>query len=142
MRKKFVAIAAALMMSGLVCGQAHAEEPAIEIWSETEPETHAADDDGSWVSLGRYKLTAYCSCRVCCGRWSGGPTASGAYPNAGRTVAVSGLPFGTHLMINGQEYVVEDRGVRGAHIDIYMRDHQTARNFGVQYAEVYRWMPN
>lgn len=30
--------------------------------------------------LGKFKLTAYCSCPICCGVWSGGPTASGAMP--------------------------------------------------------------
>jgi len=55
----------------------------------------------------------------------------------GRTVAVGGLPFGTELMIDGHRYVVEDRGVRGNHVDILVSDHQTAKDLGVKYAEVF-----
>lgn len=99
-----------------------------------------AADDGSWVSMGSYKTTAYCNCKRCCGRWSGGPTASGMMPEEGRTVACGSMPLGTHIMINGHEYVVEDRGVRGKHIDIYMDGHGRALQHGVQYAEVYVWV--
>ena len=87
--------------------------------------------------LGNFKLTAYCSCSTCCGVWSGGPTASGAMPVAGRTVAMAGVPFGTKLIINGQIYTVEDRGTPYGHVDIYMNDHNEAAIHGVQYASVY-----
>lgn len=86
--------------------------------------------------LGTYKLTAYCNCSACCGQWSGGPTASGAYPVTGRTIA-SDLPFGTQVSINGHIYTVEDRGVGGNHIDIYFGSHSEALAFGMQYADVY-----
>lgn len=98
----------------------------------------AGTDEGHWESLGEYKLTAYCNCRKCCGRWSGGPTASGTDPEEGRTAAGS-LPFGTHLLIDGKELVLEDRGVSGRHIDIYMDDHQEALDFGVKHMEIFRW---
>ena len=55
----------------------------------------------------------------------------------GRTVAVGNLPFGTRLKINGHEYVVEDRGVHGHHVDILYGDHKTAWNHGVKYYEVF-----
>ncbi|MBS1442533.1 MAG: SH3 domain-containing protein [Dorea sp.] len=92
-------------------------------------------DYGSF--LGSFKLTAYCSCPICCGPWSGGPTASGKMPTEEHTVAMAGLPFGTELIINGQVYTVEDRGTPYGHVDIYMNDHQQALQFGVQYADVY-----
>ena len=87
--------------------------------------------------LGSFKLTAYCSCPICCGPWSGGPTASGKMPAEDHTVAMAGLPFGTELIINGEVYTVEDRGTPYGHVDIYMNDHQQALQFGVQYADVY-----
>lgn len=90
--------------------------------------------DGSY--LGAYMLTAYCNCSTCCGKWAGGGTASGTYPTAGRTVAAD-LPFGTQLLINGNVYTVEDRGVSGNHIDIYFNSHSEALAFGLQYADVY-----
>ena len=87
--------------------------------------------------LGNFKLTAYCSCPVCCGTWSGGPTANGAKPIAGRTVAMAGIPFGTKLIIGGLLYTVEDRGTPYGHVDIYMNHHTDALNFGLQYGDVY-----
>ena len=87
--------------------------------------------------LGKFKLTAYCNCEICCGKWSGGPTASGTEPTQGRTVAIAGLPFGTKLNIGGQVFTVEDRGTPYGHVDIYMNSHDEANLFGVQYAEVF-----
>lgn len=87
--------------------------------------------------LGSFKLTAYCSCPKCCGVWSGGPTASGAMPVEGRTVAMAGVPFGTKLLIGDQVYTVEDRGTPYGHVDIYMNSHEQASVFGVRYADVY-----
>ena len=87
--------------------------------------------------LGNFKLTAYCNCSICCGKWSGGPTASGTTPTQGRTVAMAGVPFGTKLIINGKIYTVEDRGTPYGHVDIYMNDHDECNQFGVQYAQVY-----
>ena len=94
------------------------------------------------VSLGEFRLTAYCDCKICCGQWSGSPTASGVMPRANHTIAVdtSVIPFGTEVMINGQKYVAEDTGsvIKGNRIDIFFNSHQTALNFGVQYAEVFK----
>lgn len=92
-------------------------------------------------SLGVFTVTYYCACELCCGWWSGGPTASGAYPVADWTVAADPevLPLGTHIYINGHEYCVEDTGsgVEGKHIDIYVNDHSVAVNNGVASAEVF-----
>lgn len=96
---------------------------------------------GHWVPLGEYRLTFYCNCKRCCGRWAGGPTASGKMPAEGRTVACGSLPLGTRILIAGQgEYVVEDRGVKGKHIDIYMASHSACLQKGVQHAGVFRWV--
>lgn len=58
-----------------------------------------------------YTVTAYCACKKCCGRWSGGPTASGVMPVAGVTCAgPRSIPFGTRVRIEGVgERVVQDR---------------------------------
>lgn len=68
--------------------------------------------------------------------WAGSPTASGAYPVSGRTVAMADLPFGTKVEINGQIYTVEDRGVPSGCVDIYVGSHSEALNSGMYYAEV------
>lgn len=98
-------------------------------------------------SLGTFTLTAYCTCKKCCGKNSpevtGKPsrTRSGTSPVQGRTVAVDKnvIPLGTHITINGHEYVAEDTGswVKGNDVDIFFNSHREALNFGVQKAEVF-----
>lgn len=100
-------------------------------------DTETAREEDYGQHLGNFTLTAYCSCPVCCGVWSGGPTASGAMPVQGRTVAMGGILFGTRLIINGEIYTVEDRGTPYGHVDIYMNNHQEASVFGRQQADVY-----
>jgi 3D (Asp-Asp-Asp) domain-containing protein len=60
---------------------------------------------------------------------------------SGRTIGVdeSVIPFGTTVIIFGNEYVAEDRGeaVKGNQIDIYFDDHQEALEFGRKTAEVF-----
>lgn len=85
-----------------------------------------------------FKVTAYCSCAKCCGKTTG-ITASGTRATSGRTIAASGqFAFGTKLLINGQEYTVEDRGgaIQGNRIDIYMDSHAEALAWGVKYLPV------
>lgn len=108
------------------------EEPTTEIPLTTVKHEDVPD----YRDLGTYKLTAYCSCSKCCGK-SDGITASGTKATAGRTVATKGIPFGTKLMINGETYIVEDRGVGSGVIDIYFDSHSEALSFGVQYAKVF-----
>ena len=85
-----------------------------------------------------FKVTAYCSCAKCCGKATG-RTAAGTKATAGHTVAASGqFAFGTKLIINGQQYTVEDRGgaIQGNRIDIYMNSHAEAVAWGVRYLPV------
>ena len=71
--------------------------------------------------LGRYYGTGYDGCRRCS---PNGITASGTRPVAGRTVAMSGLPFGARVYIVGIGYrIVEDRGVGPGCIDIFCNNH-------------------
>ena len=113
---------------------AEAPPAAIEIKDAAPAEAVPAE---RWESLGTWKLTAYCPCEKCNGRGRAWTTASGAPMEAGKTVAVGGLPFGTELMINGQIDVVQDRGVKGKHADILFPDHDSALAFGVKKAEVF-----
>lgn len=95
-------------------------------------------------SLGNVVTSAYCSCPICCGVWSGGPTASGVMPTANHTLAVDAsnpfVPMGTKIIMNGTEYVVEDTGnfdQYGVQFDIYFDDHGTATNWGHQTMEAF-----
>jgi 3D (Asp-Asp-Asp) domain-containing protein len=110
---------------------------ATELPLASMPDAEMVEAIGTrWERLGRWKTTGYCPCRRCNGR-NAGRTASGAPMTPGRTIAVGGLPFGTVLRVNGQEYVVEDRGTPYGHIDFLYSDHKTASRHGVQYLEVY-----
>ena len=102
--------------------------------SVTEP------DADTMKYLGNFTLTAYCSCPLCCGKWSGGMAAGGVYPVQGRTVAMAGVEFGTKLVIGDQVYTVEDRGTPYGHVDIYLVNHADAILFGRQNADVYLLM--
>lgn len=107
--------------------------------------------------LGMFRLTGYCNCTICCGKWAGGATASGVMPTPHRTVAISkttavnlGLKFGDKLLIinNGvaYTYVYEDGGdsnMAGNNwIDIYVGNHAECYaaycNTSGYTAEVYR----
>lgn len=85
-----------------------------------------------------FTATAYCNCRKCCGKWADGKTASGTTPEQGRTIAVDKkvIPLGSTVLVDGVEYVAEDTGVRGKHIDIYFDSHRDALDFGVKKVEV------
>ena len=108
---------------------------AIEIRTATKAE---AVPEERWESIGRFKCTFYCPCRKCSGKW-GYRTASGARCQENLTVAVDPkvIPLGTHLMINGREYIAQDTGVKGHWIDIFMESHQECLRNGVQYHEAF-----
>jgi len=108
-----------------------------------------------WVSIGKYILTAYCACVLCCGIWSAEHpsrigtdfvqrTASGTIAEADRTIAVDTcvIPYGMYVLINGHVYTAEDTGgaVRGNKIiDIFHDCHGKALIFGRQSAEIFIW---
>ena len=92
------------------------------------------------TNMGQFKISAYCACKKCCGKWAGGNTASGTKPTAGRTIAVDTkvIPFGTKVIIDGHTYIAEDTGgaIKGNKIDIYFDSHQEALNWGIKYKDV------
>lgn len=121
--------------------KSEAKEKVEEESKEVDEEPKEEKEESNLVSLGKFKLTAYCSCSKCCGKWAGSPMASGVMPKANHTIAVdtSVIPFGTKVMINGKTYVAEDTGsaIKGNKIDVFFDSHSKALNFGVRYAEVF-----
>lgn len=108
-------------------------EPVTEVELETETIIE-------YVSLGEFKLTAYCPCMKCCNK-TDGITATGTKATQGRTIAVDPrvIPYGTQVTINGVVYTAEDCGgaINDNHIDIFFNSHSDALEFGVQYAEIF-----
>ena len=101
--------------------------------------------------LGEFAIVAYCACEECCGEWAldrptdenGEPivyTASGEEAKAGVTVAVDPdvIPLGSKVYIDGLGwYVAQDTGnFSGKVIDVYMKDHAAACEFGRRDAVV------
>lgn len=88
-------------------------------------------------NLGQFRISAYCSCKKCCGKWAGGKTASGTTPTAGRTIAVDPkvIPLGSKVIIDGHTYVAEDTGgaIKGNRIDMYFSSHSEALSWGIKY---------
>lgn len=122
------------------------EKPKVqnEVNQNTTVTIRAIDDiieeHVNYKSLGEFKITAYCPCRICCGEWSDGITASGtvAYPGV-IAVDPSIIPLGSIVMIECNEYRAEDTGcaIKWNRIDIFFLDHNAALDFGVQNHEVF-----
>lgn len=94
-----------------------------------------------------FKVTHYCGCSKCCGKYSGG-SESVAYGASGKrlealvSVAVdpSVIPLGTVLHdAEGRLYCAEDTGgaIKGNRIDLFVGDHQEAINMGVKEIKLY-----
>lgn len=148
---------------GFMCCQCETEQQAIAESKQTidtdkrtiEIETDKEGDSNKAVkpvSLGNFKLTAYCSCSLCCGKWANNRPidengneivygAIGERLKEGYSIAVDPtvIPYRTEVIINGHTYKAQDCGgaIKGNRIDVYFEDHQAALNFGVQYVEVF-----
>ena len=119
------------------------KEKIVEIETDKEVDTQAVQP----VSLGEFKITAYCSCEICCGEWANNRPngvvygAIGEELKEGYSIAVDPnvIPYRTEVIINGKTYKAQDCGgaIKGNRIDLYMEDHQRALEHGVQYAEIF-----
>ena len=83
--------------------------------------------------LGTWRVTSYA--------WTGSRTASGEWPEVGRTVAANGLELGTEIYISGigRRWVL-DRGpssLGNQWVDLYLGDTQSCIQFGDQHRNVY-----
>ncbi len=113
------------------------QQYTIRLEEETETVTETRTIRAG-ESLGNVVTSGYCPCELCCGK-SDGITASGKKATANHTIAVDMnnpfVPMGTHVIMNGTEYVVEDVGAfdrYGVQFDVFYDDHQTATAHGHQ----------
>ena len=108
------------------------------IWLGTDcPAVHKGK-----IKIQKMKVTAYCPCERCCGKYADGITASGHIIKPGDKLIAADktIPFGTKMYIPGYGPAeVLDRGgkIKGNHIDIFFDTHQQALNWGVKELEVY-----
>lgn len=120
--------------------QAAAEEAARQAAAQAAAQQAAQQQQ----HLGKFRITHYCSCPICCGQWSTGSStvigASGMVLTPGQSIAVNPaqIPYGSKVMINGQIYIAADTGVGSNCIDIYTgTNHAVASAGGMYYADVY-----
>lgn len=81
------------------------------------------------------RVTAYCPCAECCGRWADGITASGKIAEGMICAADKSIPFGTKFYVKGHgDVTVEDRGggITDRCLDLLFPTHQEALDWGVQ----------
>lgn len=119
------------------------KEKTVETETDKEVDIQAIEP----VSLGEFKLTAYCSCEICCGKWANNRPngivygAIGEELKEGYSIAVDPnvIPYRTEVIINGKTYKAQDCGgaIKGNRIDVYFENHARALEFGVKYAEVF-----
>lgn len=119
------------------------KEKTIETETDREVDMQAAKP----VSLGKFKLTAYCPCEECCGKWANNRPdgivygAIGEELKEGYSIAVDPnvIKYRTEVIINGKTYKAQDCGgaIKGNRIDVYFENHNDALEFGVQYAEIF-----
>ena len=84
-------------------------------------------------------VTAYCSCKICCGPNAKGICANNKPPIAGVTIAASRtIPLGSKVQIGERTYVVHDRLAKryDSRFDIYFASHKDAKQFGIRTNKV------
>lgn len=125
------------------------DKRTIETETDKEVDTNQATKP---VSLGSFKLTAYCSCEICCGKWANNRPLDengneivygsiGERLKEGYSIAVdpSVIAYNSKVIINNKVYEAQDCGgaIKGNRIDVYFSSHEDALEFGVEYAEVF-----
>jgi len=120
------------------------DEPAV-VELRTRVMIGSVNDERAMRAM---RVTAYCPCSKCCGKWADGITASGHKIQSGDhfVAAPKIFPFGTTMIIPGyplagqagEEVEVEDRGgaIKGDRLDVFFPTHQEALNWGVQILDV------
>ena len=90
------------------------------------------------------RVTAYCPCSKCCGKYADGVTANGYRIRSGDTLAAADkkFSFGTEMIVPGYNnempIKVLDRGgaIRGNKLDVLFGSHKQAQKWGVRYLDV------
>jgi 3D (Asp-Asp-Asp) domain-containing protein len=92
----------------------------------------------------RMRVTGYCPCKKCCGKFSDGRTANNHRIRPGDVFVAADkyYPFGTEMIIPGyncgRPVRVYDRGrvIRGNRLDVFFHSHTQANKWGTKYIDV------
>ncbi len=115
-------------------------DAAVTEPDNSEPNSHHARQ---WQTV-PMRVTAYCPCPKCCGRFSDDITACAHKIKPGDTFVAADrmYPFGTEMIVpgynNAEPVKVLDRGgaISGNRLDVFFPSHQQALNWGVRYIGV------
>ena len=156
----FLVVVCGLILGALTYGKAETEQVAVKL-NNAVPTAKYADEiiieklqsskKSNYEYIGTFTCTAYCPCGQCCGMYAYNRPkdengndivygASGQVLTPRKSVAVdpSIIPFGTVLIIDGEEYIAQDTGgFHGYHLDFYFATHDEALAFGRQTKDVY-----
>jgi 3D (Asp-Asp-Asp) domain-containing protein len=109
-----------------------------------QSETKVANEPSDQWQTVRMRVTGYCACRKCCGRFADGITACGHKIKWGDAFVAADrkYSFGTEMIVpgynNGKPIKVLDRGgaIRGNKLDVFFHSHKEAMQWGVKYIDV------
>ncbi len=126
--------AVSMLDSGYSISDEHKEQ------NNSEPKSEPAE---KWRIV-RMKVTGYCPCSKCCGKFADGITANGHKIRPGDTFVAADkrYSFGTEMVIEGysnsKTVKVLDRGgaIRGNKLDAFFHTHQAALEWGVRHIDV------
>ena len=119
------------------------DEVIIQEVKEEAPKEAPKEEVPEFVSLGIFRVSAYCCENYphICNDGDATKTSTGTTPTPGRTIAVDPdvIPYGTEVQINGHTYIAEDCGgaIKGNRVDICFLLHDDALDFGIQNIEVF-----
>ncbi len=105
--------------------------------------TAVEDSLSRWHTV-RMRVTAYCPCKVCCGRFAKGRTANGYVIRRGDSfvAAPKKYTFGTEIIVpqynDDKPIIVNDRGgaIKGNRLDVFFQSHAEATKWGIKYLDV------
>lgn len=99
------------------------------------------------VESAEFKVTYYCGCSKCCGKWSEGSESEAHGCNGDKLIPFVSIatdpdiiPYGTELWDDeGNHYMAMDTGsgVDGYHIDLFTGNHNEALKLGVNNITLY-----
>ncbi len=135
------------MEQDLPAGQPTQNTPAPDLDQELvdllRQASIGSDGTPEWKIV-RMRVTAYCACPKCCGKFADGLTANMHKVRRGDTFVAADkrIPFGTEILIPGynedRPVEVKDRGrlIRGNRLDVFFNSHKVAKKWGAKYLDV------
>lgn len=129
-------------LTWLLVRPAAADEPAVEEPVPVVPTTPVVHQP-RLICIGHFRVTAYCPCRRCCGRWAKYQRTASGLPARGPLMAIDPrvLNMGDEFYVQGLGWkTAADTGsaIKGRRLDILMKSHRDAERFGVKKLKVYR----